>query len=154
MLLLCKSNSRIKVPPVKLIFYNKHFGAYMYSIIQILTETRVEILSRIKAPMILQELLWGNSWVLGRPSCPKILKDSRRFQKIPNDSKRFKKYYKRFQKIPLIWEQQAVSSRCSKSWWLLPLILPPKNQRLRGARIPWAPKKSFVTIWHQFNNLI
>ena len=68
----------------------------LYLIIQILTETRVEILSRIKAPMILQELLWGNSWVLGRPSCPKIPKDSRRFQMIPKDSKNIVKDSKRF----------------------------------------------------------
>ena len=54
-------------------------------------QTRLEILSRPKAPKILKELLI-NSQVLGRPSCSKIPKDSKRF-------KGFKKKFKRFQKI-------------------------------------------------------
>ena len=64
-------------------------------------ETRLEILSRPKAPKILQELL-RNSRELPSPRPTKLLKKNKRFQKIPKDSKRFQKVpkdSKRFQKI-------------------------------------------------------
>ena len=64
--------------------------------------TRLEILSRPKAPKILQELL-GNSEELLSPRPTKLLKDSKRFQKIqkiPEDFKKIPKDFKRFQKIP------------------------------------------------------
>ena len=63
--------------------------------------TRLEILSRPKAPKMLQELLTlRNSWVLGQPSCSKIPKDFKRLQKITKDSKNIPKDFKRSQKIP------------------------------------------------------
>ena len=61
--------------------------------------TRLVILSRPKAPKILQELL-SNSRVLGQPSYSKIPKDSKRFQRIPKDSKRAQKIPKDCKKIP------------------------------------------------------
>ena len=61
--------------------------------------TRLEILSRPKAPKILQELL-SNSEELPSPRPTKLLKNSKRFQKIPKDSKRFQMILKRFQEIP------------------------------------------------------
>ena len=60
--------------------------------------TRLEMLSRPKAPKILQELL-SNSEELRSPRQTKLLKNSKIFQKIPKDSKRFKKIQKDFQKI-------------------------------------------------------
>ena len=64
--------------------------------------TRLKILSRPKAPKILQELL-SNSEEFPSPRQTKLLKNSKRFQKIPEDSKRFLKIPKdseRFQKNP------------------------------------------------------
>ena len=74
--------------------------------------TRLEILSRPKAPKILQELL-RNSKELPSPRPTKLLKNSKRFQKIPKDSEevskipkeskriqKFPKDSKKFQKIP------------------------------------------------------
>ena len=52
--------------------------------------TRLEMLSRPKAPKILQELL-SNSEELRSPRQTKLLKNSKIFQKIPKDSKRFQK---------------------------------------------------------------
>ena len=63
-------------------------------------ETRLEILSRPKAPKILQKLL-GDSEELKR--FQRIPTDSKRIQKIPTASKRFQKISKdskRFQKNP------------------------------------------------------
>ena len=88
-----------------------------------MNQTRLEILSRPKAPKILQELL-SNSEKVPSPRPTKLLKNSKRFQKIPKipkdskkipkdskkipkdskripkDSRRFKKDSKRIQKIP------------------------------------------------------
>ena len=74
--------------------------------------TRLEILSRPKAPKILQELP-SNSEKLLSPRPTKLLKDSKRIQRIPKESKGFQKIpkeskgfqrsstdSKRFQKIP------------------------------------------------------
>ena len=52
--------------------------------------TRLEILSRPKAPKILQELL-SNSEELLSPRPTKLLKDLKRIQGIPKDSKRIQK---------------------------------------------------------------
>ena len=52
--------------------------------------TRLEILSRPKAPKILQELL-SNSEELLSPRPTKLLKNSKRFQKIQKNSKRIQK---------------------------------------------------------------
>ena len=57
--------------------------------------TRLEILLRPKAPKILQELL-GNSEKLPSPRPTKLLKNSKRFQKMPKDSKRLKEESKKF----------------------------------------------------------
>ena len=95
--------------------------------------TRLEILSRPKAPKILQELL-SNCEELPSPRPTKLLKNFKRFQKIPKNSKRIQKIpkdskgfqkipkdSKRFLKIPLTWKQQAAgtqqaaSAHCSKS---------------------------------------
>ena len=55
--------------------------------------TRLEMLSRPKAPKILKELL-SNSEELQSPRQTKLLKNSKIFQKIPKDSKRFQKIQK------------------------------------------------------------
>ena len=117
--------------------------------------TRLEILSTPKAPKILQELL-SNSEKLLSPRPTKLLKDSKRFQKNPIDSERFQKNpkdskrfqsipkdTKRFQKIPkdsldleAASSRYSTSSQCSllkKLMAPLLFLLPPKNQRLRGA---------------------
>ena len=52
--------------------------------------TRLEILSRPKAPKILQKLL-SNSEELLSPRPTKLLKDSERFQKNQKESKGFRK---------------------------------------------------------------
>ena len=65
-------------------------------------QTRLEILSRPKAPKILQELL-SNFEELLSPRPTKLLKDSKRFQRNPKESKRFQKISKDskiFQNIP------------------------------------------------------
>ena len=65
--------------------------------------TRLEILSRPKAPKILQELLWISEEL---PS-PRH-QAGQRFQKIPKDSKRFQKTQKdfeRIQKIPKVYRR-------------------------------------------------
>ena len=53
-------------------------------------KTRLKILSRPKAPKILQKLL-SNSKELLSPRPTKLLKDSKRIQKNPKDSERFQK---------------------------------------------------------------
>ena len=77
-----------------------------------------------------------------------IPRDSKRFQKVPKDSKDYKKFQiTHMQKIfctqsALNLEAASCKQLVLKRLMAPPLILlPPKNQRLRGARIAWAPKK-------------
>ena len=81
------------------------------------------------------------------------MKDSKIFQKIPKDSKRFQKIPKDskiFQNIPLTWKQQAAGTQQAASAQQAAIAEKAngsshfplwKNQRLRGARVAWVPKK-------------
>ena len=62
-------------------------------------QTRLKILLRPKAPKILQELL-SNSKELPSPRPTKLLKKSKRFQKIPKRFQKIPKDSNRLQKIP------------------------------------------------------
>ena len=77
------------------------------------SETRLEILSRPKAPKILQELL-SNSEELPSPRPTKLLKDSKRFRKILKDSIRFQKIPKESKKIQNISNIPKDSARFQK----------------------------------------
>ena len=76
------------------------FSLILYHLNKIGIETRLEILSRPKAPQILQEWL-SNSEELPSPRPTKLLKNFKRFQnikKIPKDSKTIPKDSNKIQK--------------------------------------------------------
>ena len=87
--------------------------------------TRLEILSRPKAPKILQELL-SNSEELPSPRPTKLLTNSKRFKrfkKIPNESKRIQKITKDSKKIPKDSRRFQKIPEDSKRFQKIPKIL-------------------------------
>ena len=65
-----------------------------------------------------------------------ILQDFRRFQRTPKDSKNSKEL------ISKEYFALREPARAQKANGFSPLLLLWKNQRLRGARVAWAPKKN------------
>ena len=111
--------------------------------------TRLEILSRPKAPKILQELL-SNSKELPNSRPTKLLKNFKRFRKIQKVPKDSKKIPKRFQNIPKdSKDYKKLDGKASKCLEMLkklisPSLLPlpppsPSLHRLKIQRIRGAP---------------
>ena len=77
----------------------------------------------------------------------KTLKDSRKFQRVPKTSQRIQKESKKFQKIA----KDSRDGKCSckvlncSSWMAKKAnfsVQSPPIQRIRCARVAWAPKKA------------
>ena len=117
---------------------NLKFGYRLLSS-TVLRITRLEILSRPKAPKILKELL-SNSKELPSPRPTKLLKNFKRFQnikKIPKDSKKIPKESKRFRKIPKDSKKiPKESKRCQK------ITNDSQRFRKKSKRIQMNPKES------------